>query len=208
MFEVVRFVNELMSSNCFVIHDHETNGCIVVDPGSEKCEDVIGFIEARKLVPEFIVLTHEHTDHTWGCNTLIDRYDVKVLCSTACKKALPEAGDAYFRYYYDDFEYTYSVKRVDILVEDIECYLKWNTNSIHFFITPGHSEGSMCFAIQGNLFTGDTIMQYKPLVSKSAREIYKDSVHQILSIFDQDKTVVFPGHGDVFRLKDWNYFKM
>lgn len=102
-----------MTSNCYIISQENYNGCIVIDPGTEDCKEIIEYFETRNLEPEYIFLTHEHSDHTWGCNTLIDKYNAKVVTSNECKKALPKESNAYFQFYFDDPNYTYNVKQVD-----------------------------------------------------------------------------------------------
>ena len=100
MLQVQRFVNEMMSSNCYVLYDDLYDDCIVVDPGSEKCVQEQLFFREKNLHPTYVILTHEHTDHTWGTNTLIDLYDSKVACSKVCAENLPKDPDAYFSFYY------------------------------------------------------------------------------------------------------------
>jgi len=112
MLQIKRIVNELMSSNCYVIFDDtQYKGCIVVDPGTEKCDQLLNFFKKTNLYPEYVFLTHEHTDHTWGCNTLIEKFDCKIVCSAACNTALPFEGCMYFQFYYDNPNYEYNVKK-------------------------------------------------------------------------------------------------
>lgn len=162
-------------------------------------------MDKNAIFPEYIILTHEHTDHTWGCNTLLDKYNSKIVCSRFCRDALPKEGRAYFQFYYDDSNYEYAVKKVDILIEDINCVLKWNEYDIYFIPTPGHSDGSVCFSIDDNLFTGDTLMQYKPFIpkKKGSSEKLQDSIESILNKYPLT-TVVYPGHGDSFLLSKYN----
>jgi hydroxyacylglutathione hydrolase len=205
MLQVEKIVNELMSSNCYIAYQEEYGSCIVIDPGTESCEEVISFINSKRLQLDYVILTHEHTDHTWGCNTLIDKYNPKVVCSQICKNALPKEGRMYFQLYYDSTEYEYAVKRVDMVLEYMDYLLNWNGSHIKFIPTPGHSEGSVCFSIEENLFTGDTIMQYKPFISKKNGSIekYRESINKILTSFDLNSTRVYPGHGESFYLKDF-----
>jgi len=150
-------------------------------------------------------LTHEHTDHTWGCNTLIDKYNCKVVCSNACKSALPFQGGVYFQLYYNDADYVYHVKRVDLVTEEIEHKLIWNSHKFEFIDTPGHSDGSICILLGDKLFSGDTLMQFKPYISKRGSKMqYSDSVNRLMSLLDP-LTTVYPGHGDMFLLKNYNY---
>ena len=91
-----------MTSNCFMVYDDDTKRCVVVDPGSEKSEREISFIERNGLRLDFILLTHEHTDHNWGVNALCDRFDdVRVVCSEVCGRNVRKSNRSYFLFYYD-----------------------------------------------------------------------------------------------------------
>ena len=198
-----RFINQLMQSNCYVL---SKNGrCIIVDPASEKSEDVIQFVEDENLVPDFIILTHEHSDHTWGVNALLDKYpNIKVVGSKACKDALPRAVQAYFRYYYSDPTYVYHVRRVDITVEELNSQLQWHDYTIQFIATPGHSYGSVCFIIDNNLFSGDTVMQTKPYINKrdGNMELYHKSIELLKHTIPFNMNVC-PGHGEQFKFENF-----
>ena len=180
MIHIKRFINELMTSNCYIVWDDITKGAIIIDPASEYSIHESVFIEKNGLLLDYIILTHEHTDHTWGVNALLDRYDIKVVCSEICKNNLSKAGDMYFRLYYEREDYTYSVRRVDLNTESLNNQLDWRGNIIKFIPTPGHSMGSICIDIDNNLFTGDTIMQYKPYINKrnGSVELYKQSLYE------------------------------
>ena len=87
MLQIYRHINDLMSSNSYVLSDSESRCCVIVDPGSEKSEEIIQHISDNDLLPEYILLTHEHSDHTWGVNALLDKYpNIKVVGSKACKE--------------------------------------------------------------------------------------------------------------------------
>jgi hydroxyacylglutathione hydrolase len=206
MHRIETFVNKLMTSNCYVVCDENYRNSIIIDPGTEKCEEAISFMDSKGLHPEYIILTHEHTDHTWGCNFLIDRYNSKVVCSQKCKEALPKEGSMYFQLYLDRTDYEYAVKRVDIVLEDLNYSLDWNGCQIKFFATPGHSEGSVCLSIDDCLFTGDTVMLYKPFIPKKngSLEKFRESIDRIINLFCLSNTRIFPGHGAPFYLSDSN----
>lgn len=205
--QVKQFNNQLMQSNCYIIIDDVEEHCIVVDPGSEKSLNEIAFMNEGGLSLEYIILTHEHTDHTWGVNALLDKFpDAKVLCTKECKSELPKADQAYFCFYMNAPDYKYYVRRVDITTDEVKWALDWQGHQIRFEYTPGHSLASMCFSIENMLFTGDTIMRFKPFIKKKSGgswENYKDSISRIQSIYSAD-TLIFPGHGACFILKDFD----
>lgn len=209
MLQVKSIKNQLMQSNCYIILDDEQKHCIVVDPASEKSMREIEFINDANLILDYIILTHEHTDHTWGVNSLLEAFPYsKIVCSRACKEELPKAEQAYFSLYMNNPNYEYYVKRVDMITEDINEKLLWCNHTIDFISTPGHSIASICFSLNNWLFTGDTLMLLKKMyINKKtgSRDAWKDSVNRILSKYEGTK-LIFPGHGEPFILK--NYIAM
>ena len=205
MLKIERFVNELMTSNCYVVYDEDTKRCLVIDPGSEKSQREIEFIDNNNLTLDFIIITHEHTDHNWGVNALRDRYfNANLVCTESCNKNVKKTNRTYFLFYYDDPDYRYEIAPADILIsKDVES-LSWDGLSIKFILTPGHSKGCMCVSIGDMLFTGDTIMPFKPYFNgrDSNEDDWDASISKVESMFPED-TVIYPGHGDILKLKDW-----
>lgn len=194
-----------MSSNCYIVVDEASKHCICIDPASEKSLQEIAYIEEKGLTLDYILLTHEHTDHTWGVNALIAHYRaVKVICSEVCKQNLAKEFQAYFLLYYDNPDYHYTVCKVDMTTEELGNKLVWEGHTVDFVYTPGHSMGSICILIDGMLFTGDTIMLSKPYINKrnGSKEKFKESVSMVLETFPVN-TVIYPGHSEPFQLKDY-----
>lgn len=206
MLHIERFINELMTSNCYLVVDEASKRCVCIDPASEKSEREITYIEDNGLKLDYILLTHEHTDHTWGVNALLAQYpSAKVICSSLCRDALPKEAKAYFQLYYDDPNYSYNVARVDCTIEELGWQLDWNSNKFIFIPTPGHSPGSVCIAIDNILFGGDTLMPFKPFIKKrngGSLEQYQESVRTIVNSYPEE-TLVYPGHGEYGKLKDY-----
>lgn len=194
-----------MNSNCYIVVDGESKHCFCIDPASEKSELEINYIESNGLMLDYIFLTHEHTDHTWGVNALLARFPAaKVVCSSLCRDALPKEAKAYFQFYYDDPNYTYNVERVDYITENLGWRLTWQGHQIVFIATPGHSPGSVCIAIDDFLFGGDTLMPFKPFIKKrngGSTEQLSDSLRKLEQLY-APTTIVYPGHGESGALDD------
>lgn len=206
MLKVERFVNELMTSNCYIVADEASKHCICLDPASEKSLREIEYIESNGLTLDYIILTHEHTDHNWGVNSLREHFpDNKLVCSEPCNKYVKKTNRAYFLFYYDDPDYRYEIATADILISKQEDAISWMGHDIKFILTPGHSYGSMCIDIDGMLFTGDTIMPFKPYFNgrDSNEADWKQSINMVNAIYSED-SAIYPGHGDYLTLKDWN----
>lgn len=205
MIKVQRFVNQLMSSNCFVVYDDETKKAVVIDPGSEKSENEISFIEDNHLEVNYIILTHEHTDHNWGVNALKEKYpDTKLVCSEVCNRLVKKSNRIFFSFYYDDPDYIYIIEDADIIIKSDSDVLAWNGKELRFVLTPGHSKASMCIDLDGMLFTGDTIMPYPRYLNKKDgnEEDWKKSVDLILNDYQTNATI-YPGHGEMLTLGEW-----
>ena len=205
MLKVERFINELMTSNCYVVYDEDTKQCLVIDPASEKSLREIQFIEGEKLSLDYIILTHEHTDHNWGVNSLREHFPhCKLVCSELCNKYVKKTNRAYFLFYYDDPDYRYEIAPADVLIKEDKS-MDWDGRQLHFVMTPGHSYGSMCIDIDGMLFTGDTIMPFKPYFNgrDSNEEDYKVTVNLIKKRYKKE-TMIYPGHGEELSLNNWD----
>lgn len=206
MLKIERFVNELMTSNCYIVAVEASKNCICIDPASEKSLREIEYIESNGLTLDYIILTHEHTDHNWGVNSLREYFpNCKLVCSEPCNKYVKKTNRAYFLFYYDDPDYRYEIAPADILISQQEKKIEWYGYDIKFILTPGHSYGSMCIDIGGMLFTGDTIMPFKPYFNgrDSNQDDWKNSINKINGLYSKE-TMVYPGHGDLISLEDWN----
>lgn len=209
MLKVERFVNELMTSNCYIVADEASKHCICIDPASEKSLHEIEFIEKNGLTLDYIILTHEHTDHNWGVNSLREHFpDTKLVCSEPCNKYVKKTNRAYFLFYYDDPDYRYEIAPADILISNQEDSISWMGYDIKFILTPGHSYGSMCIDIDGKLFTGDTIMPYKPYFNgrDSNEDDWLSSIKKIKEAYPE-KTTIYPGHGKKFSLDEYDLMR-
>lgn len=205
MLKIERFVNELMTSNCYVVYDEDTKRCLVIDPGSEKSQREIEFIEKNNLTLDFIIITHEHTDHNWGVNALRERYiNSNLICSETCNKNVKKTNRTYFLFYYDDPDYRYEIAPADILISKNVESLSWDGLSVKFVLTPGHSKGGMCVSIGKILFTGDTIMPFKPYFNgrDSNEDDWDASISKVESLFPSS-TIIYPGHGNILKLGEW-----
>lgn len=205
MLRIERFINQLMSSNCYLVVDEESGHCLCIDPASEKSENEIKFISDRGLLLDYIFLTHEHIDHTWGVNALLDVYSkAKVVCSEHCQAAFPQDAKTFFQLYYNVTDYEYNLKKIDYTTADFGGNLNWLGHKVDFIDTPGHSPGSVCIEIDGLLFGGDTLMLFKPFINKrkgGSKEQYAESVTKIKRRFAPN-TMVYPGHGEPFELHE------
>ena len=203
MLEVRSFVNTPVTSNCYVLFD-KGNGkdCIIIDPGSRDEQELFAYLSEEGLTPRFIILTHEHFDHCWGVNQLVDRYHIPVVCSQLCSEAI-KYEKRNCSVFYDNKD-AFVINRETISTESIDNVLKFGHHEIEFYHTPGHTDASISFVVEGFLFTGDTLIKGEKTVTKlPTGSIIKFEAS--MKLFKEMKNcgyVVYPGHEACFSLDD------
>lgn len=208
MIQVHRIVNTPVPSNCFVIYDKSVNSdCIIVDPGTKDNEGLISYIVEQRLLPVYIILTHEHFDHCWGVNELVEKYQIPIICSELCAECLPFEKRNCSVFY--DYKERFVITSKTISVESLNFVLHFAGTDIRFFATLGHTNASICFTVNQFLFTGDTLIKDLRTVTKlptgSVAKL-KESLNAIAKLKGQGYTVC-AGHGESFLLDDYNLDK-
>ena len=205
--KVVRIINQPVTSNCFLLYDREVNNdCLVVDPGSEYPDELEQLLKDLNLYPKYILLTHEHFDHIWGCNYLVEKYHSKIICSVLCSEAIQDAKRNHSLFYNQK---AFQVPAADICIEDIGFDWNWNGWDITFFVAEGHTNAGICFEIGNSLFTGDTLLKDLRTVTK----LFCGSKEKLVVTINRIKRLqgkgfyVYPGHGDGFDLDNYDLNK-
>ena len=199
---IKRLVNKPVDSNCFVLYKKDSSQCIIIDPGTEDCADLIDFLKEKKLSPSYIILTHEHFDHIWGVNKLRNEFNCQLICSDECNRNIIDKKRNLSVFYNQQ---SFQTDLADISIESINYQLHWEGFSFKFLKTPGHSKGSISIFVEDNFFCGDLIIKNVETVTKlpgGNNEELKRSLDFIFNNTDYIKSVVYPGHGSIFKLKE------
>jgi glyoxylase-like metal-dependent hydrolase (beta-lactamase superfamily II) len=149
----------------YLVGDEASKEAALVDPGYLP-EMLVERVRDHGLRLVFVLNTHGHPDHTGGNDA--------VRGLTGARLVAFGRGDLPVRHG-DRFR----VGRLEI-------------TALH---TPGHTEDSVCFLVQGKLFTGDTLFVGKVGGTgdrRSARLEY-DALRQVLGVLPPE-TEVWPGH--------------
>lgn len=204
MLTVQRFVNSPVTSNCYVLYDKEkSNDSIIIDPGSNNEDELFDFIEQEVLQPKYIILTHEHFDHCWGVNQLVEKYHIPIVCSELCAEAIKNVKRN-CSVFYDNKE-AFTINSRTLSVEALGMLMNYHDYSIRFHYTPGHTEASISFTIGSYLFTGDTLIKDERTVTKLPTGS-KDRLKVSMELYEQMKGNGFkvcPGHGEMFELDEY-----
>lgn len=207
LLELLTIVNNPISSNCHVFIYSKSNHCFLVDPGSEDGAYIDDIICQNNLVPDFMVLTHEHFDHIWSCKYFVDKYGIPIVCSAACAEAITHPKTNLSLFF--DNNKAFSCPQAALIVEQMGNCLFWNSHLIRFFVATGHSHGGVIFLIDKYLVTGDTLIQGQRTITKlhtGSKEKQKE-ILSLLELFKGSGYTVCAGHGDNFSLDNYDLIK-
>jgi glyoxylase-like metal-dependent hydrolase (beta-lactamase superfamily II) len=165
--------------------------CLVVDPGAEPSL-ILSVIEEQKLEPIAVLVTHGHIDHVGALAAVARSTGASVYSSRREAPWLREiAGGDHPGY--DDAE----AHEPDVLLDGGE-RLELGPFAIAVRSVPGHSPGSLAFAIDGALYAGDVL--FRGSVGRTdLREgdwpTLRASIAALLDEFPPE-TLVLSGHGE------------
>lgn len=199
--QVERLVNQPFGSNTYMLFQLGTPHCLVIDPGDSAVSQVADRIEKQGGHIEYAVLTHEHFDHVSGLSAIKQRWECRVIGSAACSVALSDPTRNFSRYL---IQRDVVCLKADLVCEDLGWSLDWGGGQLQFIPSPGHSPGSICIAFENFLFTGDCLLPNMKRVTNlpgGDKAALESSLRFLLNTFSSE-TLVYPGHGEPFALKD------
>ena len=181
--------------------------------------ELVNIIRKSGCILDYIFLTHEHCDHLWGLNEIRKMLNPKVVSSSAASLAIGDSrkNRACVHHIYITMRYGLEASKdctpdKDMICEraDIEFEgkfdIEWFGHKSTFTSTPGHSLGIALLDIDGlYLFPGDTMIKGQSVFTKfegGSLTAYKEKTLPILKELSPNM-IVYPGHGDSFRLKEY-----
>lgn len=184
-------VGEFKSNTYLVVH-RPSKQALLIDPGGNPIT-IEHHIRADDLLLQHIVLTHGHFDHISAVAVLSERFGVRCSAHEAEEKLIRRAA-------------TYALRLAGHAVtvpSNMNWFvpetrqLAWGDRAIRVLPTPGHTPGSVCYALDGLVFTGDTLMYQQYGTTEypdSSPHQLRSAVRALLTELPAD-TVIFPGHG-------------
>jgi len=196
--EVSIFVDDLFGENCYLIRRRDTTSTLVVDPGLQ-LDRVRQQIDAEGLTLEHILVTHGHIDHVAGVPALHQRTGAPIAMHADDLAILDWAAIAEYPFVPAGFT-SFSIDTA--LTHGMT--LAFQDISLRVLLTPGHTEGSVCFLFGLDCFAGDTLFQRgigrTDLPGGDMQKIVF-SIRNILYALPP-KTVVHPGHGPATTIEE------
>jgi len=182
--------------NCYVVSVGDEGW--LIDPGDE-FETLTSHLCLDSLNLKGIINTHGHFDHIGAVVDIKEKYKIPFLIHSKDKRLIGQGN--LFRRITGDL----AVKKTPVIDECLDslAYLELKDKRILVHHTPGHTSGSVCFEIGGNLFSGDLI--FKNNVGRidlpgGNKKSLINSLDYIFSKFIGFQ--IYPGHGESFILEE------
>ena len=183
------FVEQPLENNNYLLIDEESKEAALIDC-SFMDEDILIELKKQNAKLKYVLLTHGHFDHIGGLNDLPQ--DVRVLMHkndmewiNEVNTYLPMVGMP-----------SMDIPKIDEFIEDNQI-IELGSTKIKVIHTPGHTQGGVCYYIDGHLFSGDTIFRE----SVGRCDLPGGDFNQIVESIEQKvftlppETVIYPGHG-------------
>jgi hydroxyacylglutathione hydrolase len=178
-----------MANFVYLVGDTHTHTAAVVDPAWD-VDAILNFARKEGYEIDKILITHYHPDHLGGS-----------MMGTNVQGAADLIGKIKAKVYVNKAE-AEGTKRVaglsdsDLVVVEAGDVAKIGDIPVKFLHTPGHTPGSQCFLVEGNLISGDTLFVGScgrvDLPGSDPKAMYYSLNHTLKNL--DDATVVYPGH--------------
>ncbi len=160
------------STFTYLLADRETREAVLIDSVLEKVDRDLKLIAELELNLKYVLDTHVHADHVTGAGLIRSRTGAKAAVARAANIACADV----------------------LLCEGDE--IKFGEFALKVIETPGHTDSSLSFYIEGMVFTGDALLirgcGRTDFQGGSAEKLF-DSVTQKLWKLPAE-TIVYPAH--------------
>lgn len=190
---IKRFIAGRLENNIYLVADEKSSEAVLID-ATQDLPEIQKAVKDLGVKVKYILLTHGHFDHIFGLNCLKKSLNAPAVI---CKDDLVISDNIN--------EFTRLFGLPDSVPPKYDMYIKdgdeilLGSYKIKVIHTPGHTEGGVCYLVDGKLFSGDTLFRG----SVGRTDLFggnfgklSDSIKNKLFKLD-DKTEVFPGHGDM-----------
>ena len=197
MLNLTVFVFSPIQENTYVLYN-DKNECIIIDPGCyspEEKEELVAFINEKRLIPKMLLNTHCHLDHVFGNKFIAENYSLTLQLHPLEEEMLamaPASGlmfDMPFDNYQGNFTYLNDGQKIVLGDDELEI--------IH---APGHSPGSIFFYCKAQQFIigGDVLFNGsigRTDLPKGDHQTLIKSIKRKIFVLPDD-VIVYSGHGE------------
>ena len=182
------YIEPPIDNNNYLIIDEQSKEAALIDCSSVN-DELKRDLAEHDATLKYILLTHGHFDHIAGIRP---NPNVKIVMNKEDLGWLNKANQYLPMFGIPEI----SIPKVDIFVNDGDI-IKLGNLEIKVITTPGHTQGGVCYLVDGKLFSGDTIFRESvgrcDLEGGDFDQIVDSIENKIFTLPPQ--TLIYPGHG-------------
>lgn len=184
--------------NCYLVRHSPSEELALIDPGDDP-DSIFQAVLERGARLRHILLTHAHHDHVGA---------VAALCRRFGRTCDLHKGDMRLLRHATIYAMRFAGKQIEppapCRTFEGQPAFQLGDRSIEVIHTPGHTPGSVCYYLDGFVFTGDTLL-YRNVgrtdLPGGDAKVLVTSVMRLVERLPVD-TVIFPGHGRPWTLAE------
>lgn len=181
----------LICANAYLLIDELSKEAVIIDLGGD-FQTIKDELEKHNATLKYILNTHGHFDHILGERDAQNIFDVPVFVHENDKYLVENLPEQLTRFGFNIN--TTPPKNIKTFTDKDVFHI--GNSEIKIIHTPGHTKGSVCFLVDKNLFSGDTLFYTsvgRTDFEGGSFEQISDSITNKLFKLDDDITV-YPGH--------------
>lgn len=181
------------NENTYLIFDENTRNGIIIDPGCSM-DQIEQMINENNVTVKYIFLTHCHYDHIMSLVPLKEKTGALIVSGD---KGSLNLGNPNVNLTAYGLGYTIDNIKSDIILKDGEEFTMDGV-TVKCIYTPGHTNCSVCYYIENELFCGDTLFLRScgrwDLPTGDELTLGKSIREKLYTL--PDETVIHSGHGE------------
>lgn len=198
--------NYYNTENTYIVYDENTLNGFVIDPGY-KTEGILKAASDDGIKIKYVFITHCHYDHIQYMEELREKTGALLVCGD---KAKINIKDPDINISLSGLGYEIIAKDAEIILKDGEEFII-DSMKIKCIYTPGHTNCSVCYLVDNDMFCGDTLF----LRNCGRWDLPTGDENTLISsiknkIYTLDENInLHPGHGESTTIgyeKKFNFF--
>lgn len=190
MIKIETFCDHFNNANTYLITNDRY--AIIIDPANN-IKTLERFIGEKQVLGIF--LTHGHYDHFKSLRELLKKYDVSIYLHKEAYKKINDINNS-FAYAFGCNELSFIGEEKCIFVNDSNL-IKLDEFEIKVKYLPGHTNCSVAYIIENNMFVGDVV--FKNSIGRTDLPTGKSiAMMESINYFKRLKTNfnIYPGHDE------------
>ena len=192
---IKNFIEPPIDNNNYLLIDEESKEAALVDCSSVD-DRIWEELKNNNATLKYVLLTHGHFDHIAGI-----RPDMGISANHSTPQIVMNEKDLGWLKNANKYLPMFgmpeiTIPTIDIFVKDGDI-LKLGNTEIKVIETPGHTQGGVCYLVNDNLFSGDTIFRESvgrcDLEGGNFNQIVESIENKVFTL--PEDILIYPGHG-------------